>query len=294
MNSRSDHPRRSRAWIGVALAALLTLVSATPALADDGDRGKRVVVSPENMRGWGFMQETPSGSGTMVSGPEDPPAGDGSAQLTVDNTGGWILGKAAYQGVYLRDFTRLEYWTYRSLQPVGIFQIALQFNIDRDLTDADEAFQGRIVYEPYYSHPIEAMTAGEWLHWNTQDNAQPGSWWFTRAPQNAPVTGCSQADPCTWSEVLTKFPNAGVHRTLGAVILKAGGGWLGGFTGNTDALTIGCNGRTVLWDFEPSQHDKDKDKKNDQKLCGDDHHHDHDHDEGHGHDHDHHDDDDDD
>ena len=291
MHTRTAHPRRTHFWLGAALALVLSLVSATPALADDDKNndngnhgGKRIVVSPENMRGWGFAQETPNGRGRMEFGPGDPPAGRGSAELWVDSTGGEILAKAAYQGTPLHNFTRLEYWTYRTAPMVAIVQIALQFNIDRDLMDTDESYQGRLVYEPYYSHPIEAARSGVWLRWNTQDEAQPGSWWFTRAPQNLPVTGCSQADPCTWSEVLAKFPHIGVHRTLGAVILKAGGGWAPGFVGNTDALTIGCGGRTITWDFEPSQHDNDKDKKdkkNSQATCDHhDGHHDGHHDDG--------------
>ena len=241
------------------LTLALGLLAAAPASADHSDRGKREKVTPTNMKGWAFAQETPNGAGMMVRGPSRPPLGKGSAQLQVDSTGGWILGKAAYQGTPLRDFSRLSYWTYRQsgLPP---FAIALQFNIDRDLTDADETFQGRIVYEPYYT---KTVLTGVWQRWDTQDNAQPGNWWFTRAPQNALVTGCSQADPCTWSEVLTKFPNAGVHRKFGAVILKAGGGWAGGFVGNTDALAIGVRGKTTVFDFEPSGRGDDDDDSDD-------------------------------
>ncbi|MDQ3065905.1 MAG: hypothetical protein M3R12_01965 [Actinomycetota bacterium] len=261
--------KRSILLVGL-ITLVLSLVAAAPVLArDDNDgkgHGKRIVVSPKNMHGWAFFQETPNGSGMMEEGPENPPAGKGSANLIVDSTGGMALGKAAYQGVYLRDFDRLVYSTYRK-QGLPPFAIALQFNIDRDLNDADESFQGRIVYEPYYTHVVQT---GEWQTWNTQDDAVPGNWWFTRPPQSTPVVGCSIADPCTWSEVLMKFPNVGVHRTIGAVILKAGGGWVGGFDGNTDALTIGCNGRTILWDFEDSEKSKDDDNK-DEKLCGKDH-----------------------
>ena len=223
------------------------------------DHGKVVRVTPDNMKGWAFAQETPTGSGMMVRGPARPPLGEGSAQLTVNSTGGEILGKAGYQGTPLRDFSRLSYWTYRQFGSPAL-AIALQFNIDRDLTDADESFAGRIVYEPYYT---KTVLTGAWQQWNTQDDAQPGNWWFTRAPQNTPVTGCSQADPCTWSEVLTKFPNAGVHRTFGGVILKAGSNWLGGFVGNTDALAIGVEGKTTVFDFEPADDDEDDDDDDD-------------------------------
>lgn len=255
--------RRSHLVLTLTVLALGLLVPAQ-ALADrDDDRGKVERVTPKKMKGWAFAQETPNGAGSMVRGPERPPLGKGSAQLEVDSTGGWILGKTGYQGVPLTDFTRLTYWTYRQ-HGAPALAIALQFNVDRDLTDTDESYQGRLVYEPYYT---KTVLTGVWQRWNTQDDAAPGNWWFTRPPQSAPVTGCSIADPCTWSEVVAKFPNAGVHRTFGAVILKAGGGWVGGFVGNTDALAIGVDGRTTVYDFEPDGrgHDEDDEDEEDEE-----------------------------
>lgn len=259
--------RRSR----LATLIVLTLALLVPAQAvahdDDEDRGDVVRVTPKHMQGWAFAQETPNGAGMMVRGPEDPPLGKGSAQLEVDSTGGWILGKAAYQGTPLAEFTRLSYWTYRQASVSPAVAIALQFNIDRDLTDADESYQGRLVYEPYYT---KTVLTGVWQQWNTQDDAAPGNWWFTKAPQNTPVTGCAISDPCTWSELLAKFPNAGVHRAFGAVILKAGGGWAGGFVGNTDALAIGVDGDTTVYDFEPGGGGHDDEDENENEHGDDD------------------------
>jgi hypothetical protein len=177
----------------------------------------------------------------MVSGPEDPPLGQGSANLVVDSTGGVVLGKAGYQGLRLDEITNLEYSTYRASGGDAL-AIALQFNIDADVTDANDAFQGRLVYEPYYTHSV---LTGEWQTWDPMDDAGAGNWWFSNAALAA-ASGCSIATPCTWTEVLAAFPNAGIHTTLGAVFLKAGGGWAGGFNGNVDALTINDD----TYDFE--------------------------------------------
>jgi hypothetical protein len=241
-------PRPTALRMAVALASTLLLalflVSPSPAVPD---QGKRVKVSPKHMKGWAFLEEVPVGSGEMVFGPAEPPLGKGSAQLEVDSNGREILFAPKYQGTYLRDFTSLTYWTYRQ---VGLppFAISLQFNIDLDLTDANESFQGRLVYEPYYTHLV---LTGVWQMWDTQDDAPLGNWWFSRAPGNAPVTGCPQFDPCTWSEVLAKFPNAGVHRTFGIILLRAGGPWPGGFVGNSDALEVGVRDKETVYDFEP-------------------------------------------
>ena len=91
-------------WAGLVLCLAL------PAYALANHEGGNVVrVTLDDMKGWAFAQETPNGSGMMVSGPPQPPLGTGSAQLQVDSTGGWILAKAAYQGTPLRDFTKLTY-----------------------------------------------------------------------------------------------------------------------------------------------------------------------------------------
>jgi hypothetical protein len=222
---------------------------ATPAFA------ATTVVHPGDMQGWQFAQETPNGSGAMVSGPENPPLGQGSANLIVDSTGGEILAKAGYQGLRLDEITNLEYSTYRTAGGDAL-AIALQFNIDADVTDANNAFQGRLVYEPYYTHTV---LTGEWQTWSPMDDAGAGNWWFSNGALAA-ASGCSIATPCTWSEVLAAFPNAGIHNTLGAVILKAGGGWVGGFDGNVDALTI--NDDTYDFEFANAPISKD-DCKND-------------------------------
>lgn len=244
----------------VALIAMLLPVAGAGAASAH----EVVTVSPSNMRGWAFFQETPgTASGTMVTGPGVPPLGSGSARLTVDSTAGILLGVAAYGGTYFRDITTLQYSTYRTAGAPAL-AIALQFNVDYDLTDTNTAWQGRLVYEPYQSGAV--VTTGAWQTWNPL----LGKWWATKAPYNAL---CSQASPCTWAQVLANWPNAGISTSDPAVIFKAGGGWTGGFDGNVDAFTIGVKGDTTTYDFEPagtSKACKDDDAKAESDAAGDD------------------------
>ena len=224
----------------ILVAAILIVMIAPISLA-----GSTVEeVNPSDMKGWGYLEETPTGAGQMMTGPETPPLGSGSASLVVDGTGGVIIGKAGYLGVRLDEITKLEYSTYRSSGGAAL-AIALQFNFDNDLTDGDMGWKGRLVYEPYYTHTV---STGVWQTWHPQDDAGAGNWWFTGAPGNAV---CPISDPCTWSEVLAHFPDGGVHATLGAVLFKAGSGWAGGFEGNVDAFTIEVNDDGTTYDFEP-------------------------------------------
>ncbi|MEX2054654.1 MAG: hypothetical protein WD972_00590 [Candidatus Andersenbacteria bacterium] len=202
------------------------------------------IIYPGDMQGWSFVQETATGSGAMVAGPSTPPLGSGSANLVVDSTGGMVIAKAGYAGLKLADITDLGYSTYRTSGGPAL-AIALQLNFDGDVTDADETWQGRIVYEPYHT---QTVSTGVWETWDALDDAAgtgTGNWWFSNGA-HAASSGCAMATPCTWAEVLAAFPNGGVHNTFGAVVLKAGGGWTGGFDGNVDALTINAD----TYDFE--------------------------------------------
>lgn len=247
IKTKFDLTKSLMGLVALALPAVLFL-------SNGGVLAATQVVSPSNMQGWGFVQETPTGSGQMVNGPDSPPLGTGSANLIVDNTGGEILTKAAYQGLRLDHITTLQYSTYRT-SGASALAIALQFNIDSDVTDANNAFQGRLVYEPYYT---QTVNTGQWQSWNTLNDTAgtgTGNWWFSNGAL-ATISSCSIATPCTWAEVLSAFPNAGVHNTLGAVILKAGGGWIGGFNGNTDALMV--NSDTYNFELANVPHDKNQ------------------------------------
>ncbi len=201
-----------------------------------------VVVDPSNTD-WIFLEETPTGSGAFVSGPGSPPAGLGSAEFTLDDTGGMALGTALHAGTYLRDINALTYYTYRQSGGANLAP-ALQFNIDYDLTDGDNTWQGRLVYEPIYSGTVPAT--GVWEEWDTL--AANAKWWATGGAGAG--TCIASSSGCTIGDILTNWPNAGIHAVLPGIGFKAGGGWTGGFTGNVDGFTIQVLGDTVHYDFE--------------------------------------------
>jgi len=199
------------------------------------------VVSPGNLTGWAFFDENPSGgtsSGTFVNGPATPPLGSGSAQLTVNDTGRENLGTLAFAGTRLDQVSALSYAAYKQSGDPFV-QVSLQFDVDYNLNDTDTSYQGRLVFEPYQTLGAPVPNGA----WQTYD-ARAGEWWASRAPGNAV---CPQSAPCTWSQVLSAFPNAGIS---GVLLLRAGGPWAGGFVGNADALSITVNGANTTVDFE--------------------------------------------
>jgi hypothetical protein len=240
VGNRSLFSSRSFLVVGLVLAAVL----GTFALYRDGARAAApVVVRPSSMNGWAFFDDNGNG-GTygMDPGPGTPPLGSGSAGLAVANTTqGVALGTAAYQGTRLDKITALTYSSYR-VSGGPALSISLGFDVDYDVTDLNNAYQGRLTFEPYYTNSV--MT-GTWQTWNTLTAVGTGNWWSSGAPGN---TMCPIGNPCTWSEVLADFPNAGI-RNPGGLIFKAGSGWAG-FQGNADALTIGVNNADTTYDFE--------------------------------------------
>lgn len=207
------------------------------------------MVTPSNMQGWAFAEEGPTGSGSLVNGPATPPLGTGSARLTVDSTGRYILATLARAGTRLDAITTLGYSTYRTAGDSAL-AIALQMDFDSDVTDASTVFQGRLVFEPYFT---AAISTGVWQTWNPLNNAAGGNWWFSINANNPQgQVACPQSNPCTWTEVLTAFPNAGIRQSNGALLFRAGGPWTGGFDGNVDAFAIGISGDTTTYNFELS------------------------------------------
>lgn len=225
------------------LIILALLLAALP-VASAGAAGT-VTVKPTAMNGWAFALETgATGAGSFVSGPDTAPLSAGSARFTTaNNADGIFIGVGAYGGTSFDDITALQYSTYQALTSTSSVQVvSLQFPVDNDLTDADVGWKGRLVFEPYYS---ETVVKGSWQTW---DALTQGKWWATGAPMNV---NCSIGSPCTWAQVKTYFPDAGIHSTLGAVLFKAGSGWSAGFDGNVDAFTIGITGDSTTYDFEP-------------------------------------------
>jgi hypothetical protein len=199
-------------------------------------------VSSSPANGWGFLQETATATGSFVSGPGTAPAGSGSAQIALGSTGGGLYGTLAFAGTRLSDIKAINYSTYQpSANPGTVQTISLQFDMDYNLTDSSTAWQGRLVYEPYFT---ETVNKGQWQTWDPLQ----GKWWATGSPGNGT---CPQSNPCTWSQVLAAFPNAGIRASVGGLEFKAGSGWPASWQGNVDAFVIVVGDEAKAFDFEP-------------------------------------------
>ena len=209
-----------------------------------------VVVEPVNLHGWVGLQENPSPGGlsgpVFVTGPATPPLGSGSMRLSVaDATEGFAAVNSQFSGTKLADITALNYSTYSSTTPQTA---ALSFDITYPAT---ANYGGRLVYEPYLT---ETVVPNMWQRWD----ALAGTWWSSKTDVNGSNGLCPQASPCTWTQVLTNWPNAVLDNPTpspGYLVFKAGSGWTGGATVHVDDLVVGVddglgNITETTFDFE--------------------------------------------
>lgn len=222
----------------------ILLIVAILAIAALSANAATITVSPSDMQGWAFVTESGAGTGSLVNGPGTPPAGTGSAQLETPASGDRILlATLAFEGLRFDQIAELKYSTYRSSGGSPLAP-SLQFDVDTDLTDANGAWQGRLVYEAYYTQSVLDDT---WQEWDTLTSG--ANWWFSGAPGNG---SCHIGAPCTFAQMVGFFPNAGV-RIGGATQFKGGGGWTD-FVGNADKLVIrrAQERESTTYDFEGS------------------------------------------
>ncbi len=194
---------------------------------------------------WFFAAETGSGSGEFVAGPGDPPIGSGSAEISISAVGdGFVLaGFVGLGGTLLADIEALSYSTYRTTGN-SAWALSLQFAADYNGTGA---WQGRLVFEPHYT---ETVNANEWQTWDTLTQ---GKWWGTGGDG---AVQCPINAPCTWSEVLVKWPEIEIRDDGGPIVFKAGSGW-GEFRGNVDGFSRTIAGDTKTYDFGPKPADSE-------------------------------------
>jgi hypothetical protein len=248
MGKHSARRRRSTALMSV-VPVVLGSFAGVAALTGQASAAQTIVVRPAtaHANGWDFVDDNGNGgTGQMVSGPAVAPLGNGSAELAVGASNqGYALATTGLDGSALSAITKLDYYTYQTGS--GPQAIALQFDVDLGLEH--DAYDGRLVFEPYQNG---AVTVGSgWQEWSPLD----GLWWASHQGATNGTNGkCPQSAPCSWDTFLDNDhfpgPTISAHDNPGAVLFKAGSGWTS-FDGNVDDFTIGLGDQDITFDFEP-------------------------------------------
>lgn len=206
-----------------------------------------VVLDCNNLNGWQEYTES-TASIRYVTGPGTPPLSSGSIEFSTGSDGlslGYV-GTEQYKGTLLSDLTELNYWTYVQNYLNGQAP-AIEIFVDNT---GDGTIDDRLVFEPIYQRggPYSPVQNGGKVLLNTwqQWDALIGGWWTAHDGTAGPPT-----------TNLETYTDAHPEATIVKIILTTGDGhtWPN-FLGNADALSIGVNGVTTTYDFEPCETDK--------------------------------------
>ena len=250
---------------GISWVAGCVLALAGTALAET-----TTIVTPGNMDTWGFTVTDPTtGSASMVTGPTGAPLGVGSANLQAGNgTAGGdqatkIQSTSALNGVFLSDVTALGYWTYNTSNAPNDSQfpylkLFLSWAAGSNQASSWSAGSDAIYFEPpyqtstYYAGPDqEATQMNTWQSWN----ALEGGWWDDNSKCGPGISVCSLSTLSSLLGVpLSALMIDGSAAPQGdGLSLRVGSASADDvFNGNVDDFTIGIDGNTVAYDFEPT------------------------------------------
>ncbi|MDB5238105.1 MAG: hypothetical protein JWM46_375 [Candidatus Kaiserbacteria bacterium] len=240
--------------------SIISAVIMTAAFSFAGIASAATVVTPASLNGWYLYNDqtdtvqTDTAAHGFVTGPGTPPVGSGSVHLTKATTDKYGIATSQFASTSLSSITALSFSTYRA-SGTSAQVPSLGFDVDSNSTDGITSYEGRLTYEPYFT---QTVNTGSWQTWDTLTGAaasstSTGNWWFSHATLNGAVSSvCTQADPCTWAEVLASYPNIAM-RAPGQLILRTNGADGEAFDGNVDNLTVGITGSTTTtFDFDPT------------------------------------------
>jgi|GEM_PF-2929224 len=220
---------------------------------DSGPTPTTVVVNDNHLHNWYLYDDqtdhvlSDTTDHGFVSGPATAPAGTGSVHLTKTTNDKYGIATAQFAGTALSSITQLSYSTYRA-SGTSAQAPSLGFDVDSDTTDGDTGYQGRLTYEPYFT---QTVNTGAWQDWDTLADSGTGNWWFSHATlSGGAASACTQANPCTWTELLAAYPHAAM-RSVGQLIIRTNGADSEAADMNADKFTIGTGSAVTTYDFEP-------------------------------------------
>lgn len=232
----------------VALVAMLSvgLVSIPAAQAasstvvvKEGDISRQAENTPPT-NNW-VLYTRNAGTANFRSGPATPPLGAGSLEFSTPTSADKaILFNYDYLGTPLANIDAMNYSTYRS---TGALQQVASINIEVDFNGAATGGFTTLVFEPVYNTDQGAVVSGQWQPWDAY-NSGNGVWWSTKDIPGVCAFNCF----VSWSAILAANPDATI---LGGFGINQGSGNPALVTA-VDALKIGVNGNTTIYDFEPT------------------------------------------
>jgi hypothetical protein len=243
----------------VVLATGVLLMTAS--LTSPSAAATIVVVSADGQQQWhsrvtdlNGSPDPSAGSVTFVTGPGAPPRGVGSLRLKTNlnrGDGSAQMRSTRYVGVKLSNLTELNYWAYMATNNGQQFPfLSLDVSCASCSGGAD-----RLFFEPPYQQPLTGnprcpdqgpTLAATWQKWD----ALNGCWWDNNAELGS--GGLLGVSPL--GDFITVHPDAAITNPSGVGGLRLAVGFASAtdnFDGNIDMVTVGVQGQSTSYDFEP-------------------------------------------
>ncbi|MGZ6005325.1 MAG: hypothetical protein ACXWLH_04205 [Candidatus Saccharimonadales bacterium] len=186
--------------------------------------------------------------GTMVNGPDTPPLGMGSAQISVSGTQRRNLATYQFSGTKLADITELKFSTYNSSAGNGGSANRsgyLNFNVDFNGSDT---WQNRLVFLPIDNGTIHQN------QWDTWDAVNGGNALYRYSGSVWPGTSTSGDTPRTLSDLISFYPGIRIRVTDSWLGIRVGEPYADGYTENIDNFIFGTASKVTTFDFEFLNH----------------------------------------
>lgn len=243
----------------LALTCTLALASAGPAIA------ATITVTPTDMQGWTITDFRGSSNGYTsatvgaINGVHAPAGETGSVQMsTTDSSGKVDFSRSTVAaGLTFGNLTSLSYDWYRSgaSTTTGWLAPALRIVYDADGILATTADQGYLIFEPVYNELAStgsgnlAAPTDTWVH---EDVFGANFWQRQLSPGANTMTGASllvQSITGWKTQAGDGDLLSNASRIIG-INFGVGSGWVDGFDGAVDHVTIGTANASLTYNFE--------------------------------------------
>jgi hypothetical protein len=204
----------------------------------------RQAENTEPTNNWVLFTRTVDSVGAIEPGPGVPPVGPSSLHLTTPTSSDKVfIFNYDHIGTALADIDAMSYATYRTSGTTANQVPSLNLQIDFNGPAVDGGF-ATLVWEPVYNTGQGAIVDGTWQNWDAI-NAGAGVWWSTR-DINGQCAGATTLCWKSWDYIIANNPDATI---LGGFGINQGSG-NPALIAATDALTIGVNGATTVYNFD--------------------------------------------
>jgi hypothetical protein len=208
-----------------------------PVTVTEDDIARQAENTPPT-RNWVFYTRG-AATGTFRAGPETPPIGQGSFELTTP-TGAdkGTLFNYDHIDTQLDDIDSLGYATYRT---AGSAQQVAALNLQVDVNGAAPGGFTTLVFEPVYNTSQGQVIDGEWQTWDAYSGGN-AIWWSSNAIPGAP----NRDTFVSWQTIVDNNPDAVI---IGGYGVNQGSG-NPALTSATDALNIGYGDFCITYNFD--------------------------------------------